>query len=708
MKYCILGLFITLHFSAPAQKIDRDALYPVMQKIRAKWPKNKFPELIYNECIEGDCMEGNGTRLVLNGLTMEDSRYYFLLTLSKGKFEQQGKIVTGKRYDIKLHVTTDDKKNFVPVGNYDFSDTAFLDKYYMGEGRSVNNKWDGEVKTPAFAKRFPDVKARKTIYSDNQLEWMDVDLPAGHRFKSFKGRVHVSGDFISGKAVLANGDVYEGFFFKNDFFGPGKLTAKNGKTRQGIWQFDSLLIDTPVELASFLTEETLPSKASTDYNFKTYFFGKENYNPAFYGGSVANNIANGWGLSEFYWSQQVNHQRGIVYGQWKDNRLDGLGIVMVRPNVGQLTYAPHNGNTLFNDINYYTGIFKNGELVQGGRVYTHYNTHYNKELTYRDLVKLSFSDGVLVQTGKFISMYGIEGCGMQQKSYGLDQNDRFTPDQILEGYFKGGNVTGFYFENDKTRARKLESLHYTAPYQLTEAIVKGAENDNEFCIDAIRTLKPQYIAGMRKKLQGDIAAAEEAKKPPPPFNPYAHLPAEQQIYASETDYANVDWDALGDGRRAQPGYTTRENIAFLEEVSKDVRKYLNETYTRNGSTYKRYSRSRLTPGNTFIHSGQQLNIAGTNVPIIILHYCQYTGSDAKAKVTVSYDGKKMEDNKVLKGGNCEMITQCSNKICKTSCTGSFEFDKFVNTSYALWLERQGNWSGSRMYWVVLVDEANRK
>lgn len=709
MKFCILICCIIFCSTLSAQKIDKETLYPTAQKIKAKWPKKYgWPEIVFNECLEGNCMEGEGTRLTYNRMIMEDSRYYLFFTLSKGKFEQQGKVVTGKRYDFKLHFTTDDKKNLVPAGGYDFSDPAFLEKHFLGDGRSANGKWDGEVKTAAFAKRFPDVKVRKLVYADDQLQWMDVDLPAGHRFNSFKGRTFVSGDFLSGKATLANGDVYEGFFFNNDFYGTGKLTTKNGKTKQGIWQFDSLLIDTPIELASFLTEEALPGKAATDYNFKTWLFGEENSNPDFYGAPVVNNTANGWGLSKFYWRQQSNHMEGIVYGQWKDNKLDGPGIIVVTPAFYQLRYGAHNGNSRFNDLNWYAGIFKNGELVQGTRIYTNYTTYANKGMTETELHKISLDNGILVLTGKFRDKYALQGCGMRQKSYGLDQRGRFTPNDILEGKFAdNNNVTGYYFENDKDRTRKLEALRYTAPHILTEAIVKVAEADNDFCIDAIRTLKPQYIAGMRKKLQADIAAAEEAKKPPPPFDPYAHLPAETRITATSADYAKVDWDALG--YKAEAEQTTREHIAFLEEVSKDVRKYLNETYTRNGSNYKRYARSRLMNTNsTFVHSGQDIQIAGTKVPIIILHYCQRAGSDAKAKVSVSYEGKKLENNQVLTGNNCNMETQCSNRICKTTCTGAFEFDKFTNHFYTLWLERTGNWSGSRMFWVVLRDESATK
>lgn len=689
-----------------AQKIDREDVYPIVQKIDAKWPKSSFPKLEYNDCLEGNCMEGDGVRLQFTGMIMEDSKYFLFFTLVKGKFEEQGKVVTGKRYDFKLHFTTDKKRDFIPVNKYDFTDVEFLEKYYVGEGQSVNNKWDGEVLIPAFVKRFPDYKARKVVYRNNLLQWMDVDLPANHRFKSYKGRTFITGDFLSGKAVLANGDVYEGFFFQNDFFGPGKLTMKNGKVRQGIWQFDSLMVETPIQWQSFLSEAELPAKASTDYNFKTYLFGQQNFNPAFYGDPVVNNIANGWGLSEFYWSQQVNSLRGVVYGQWKDNKLDGPGIIVVTPEFNQLKYGAHNSNSAFNELNYYTGIFRNGELVQGSRIYTTYNTQANRDLDDREIFKLN-TNAIQVYTGSFRDRYTIEGCGSHQKSYGLDQQGRYTPDQIIEGKFVNGRPVGFYFESEKNPSRKLETLRYTTPHQLTEEIVRGVENDNDFCMDVIRTLKPQFIAGMRKKLQADLVAAEEAKKPPPPFDPYKHLPAETKITATSADYANVDWDALG--FKAEETQTTREHIKFLEEVSKDVRKYLNETITVRGQTYKKYARSRRISSNSSVsnvHSGQELNIAGTKVPILILHYTQYTGSDAKAKVVLQYEGKKLEDNKILTGGSCNMVTQCSNQICKTQCTGSFEFESYQNRHYTLWLERTGNWSGSRMFWIVLKDQTS--
>ena len=184
------------------------------------------------------------------------------------------------------------------------------------------------------------------------------------------------------------------------------------------------------------------------------------------------------------------------------------------------------------------------------------------------------------------------------------------------------------------------------------------------------------------------------------------MPFESKQPATAADFARVDWDALG---FKAPSEATVEYINFLEQVSKDLRTYLDERITVRGATYKKWERSRQVNLNGSVgnvYGGQELNIAGTNVPILILHYCERAGSDAKAKVVVKYEGKNLDDNKVLSGGSCNMITQCDNKICKTQCTGAFEFEKYTNHFYTLWLERTGNWSQSRMFWVVLKDQTS--
>jgi hypothetical protein len=201
---------------------------------------------------------------------------------------------------------------------------------------------------------------------------------------------------------------------------------------------------------------------------------------------------------------------------------------------------------------------------------------------------------------------------------------------------------------------------------------------------------------------------EEAKTSPAPAPPAVSLkptrPPEEMFYAGEADYANVDWDALG-RRPPEPGYTRPSAIAFLEEVSKDVRKYLNETFTKNGATYKRYRRSREVSngGNNTAYSGQDVTLSGRSTPVVIITYCQNFGADARAKVTVDYAGYgKKTEKTILTGATCNVVTKCSAKICKTTCNGNIELD--FGSSKTLWLMKEGNWNGlERVYWVILAD-----
>jgi hypothetical protein len=218
-----------------------------------------------------------------------------------------------------------------------------------------------------------------------------------------------------------------------------------------------------------------------------------------------------------------------------------------------------------------------------------------------------------------------------------------------------------------------------------------------------RFIKGVYVEG---SAPAPVVKKDEPTKVSPAKEPALKSkptrPPDEMFYAMDADFANIDWDALG-RRKEEPGYTTGAKIAFLEEVSKDVRKYLNETYTYNGSTYKRYSRSREVEGNYSVYSGQDVQLNGKKTPVIILTYCQNFAYEAKAKVSINYDGNgRKTDNTVLTGATCNVVTDCYSRICKTTCNGAIEVES--GSSKTLWLMREGKWNGlERIYWVVLAD-----
>jgi len=216
-------------------------------------------------------------------------------------------------------------------------------------------------------------------------------------------------------------------------------------------------------------------------------------------------------------------------------------------------------------------------------------------------------------------------------------------------------------------------------------------------------IKGVYVEGSAPVIRKEgPSVTATPQKPVPVAAPKTTRPPDEMFYAQESDFANIDWDALG-RRKLEPGYITGAKIAFLEEVSKDVRKYLDETFTHNGSTYKRYSPSREVEGNTTVYSGQSVKLYGKNTPIIVLTYCQDFRYEAEAKVSINYNGDgRKTDNTILTGANCNVVTQCNSRICKTTCTGALEVES--GGSKAVWLHRVGNWNGlEKIYWVVLTD-----
>lgn len=225
-----------------------------------------------------------------------------------------------------------------------------------------------------------------------------------------------------------------------------------------------------------------------------------------------------------------------------------------------------------------------------------------------------------------------------------------------------------------------------------------------------RFIKGVYVEGstltaeVKKEVQPVTPSPPKiVKTDPPVVKPKPTRPPDEMFYAQEADFANIDWDALG-RRKFEPGYFRGSDIAFLEEVSKDVRKYLDETFTHNGATYKRYSPSReVTSSNGTVYSGQDVKLYGKTTPVIILTYCQKFRYEATAKVTVNYNGDgKKTDKTILTGANCNVVTQCNAKICKTTCNGALEVES--GGSKTLWLLREGNWNGlEKVYWVVLTD-----
>ena len=314
----------------------------------------------------------------------------------------------------------------------------------------------------------------------------------------------------------------------------------------------------------------------------------------------------------------------------------------------------------YGDMVLYTGEVKNGKANGHGKAFIYFNE-------------------VTDTTNQHLGVY--EG---EWKDNAFHGKGSLHPN--FDGYSSGKTVYRGDFENGKYHGQgKLWPMYNDFKEGRFD---KGVYIENSAPVATVKNEAP----AVNKPPAAPAAKPGSSTRPPG-----------EMFYAQAEDFANIDWEALG-RRPQEPGYTTGAKIAFLEEVSKDVRKYLNETYTKNGATYKRYRRSReVESNNQTVYSGQDVQLTGRSTPVLILTYCKNFGNDATAKVSVNYAGYgKKTDNTILTGASCNVVTQCNGNICKTACNGSIDLE--FGSSKTLWLNKEGNWNGlEKVYWVVLAD-----
>jgi hypothetical protein len=466
------------------------------------------------------------------------SGYTLYGRILKGKFSEAGKHFNGKIYYFKLPADGFKKEKELRItAPLDITNEAALKPLYFAEGSmSFFNAtgfsggkiewphswgWDGEVKdAPLLVNAFPGAEIHKAMFDKGAIRWIDVSLPVQHRFIRYTGHTFASGDFMFGKAQLDNGDVYEGFFLKNSFHGPGKLTKRSGKILQGIWQIDSLAQKVAVEFPAALLQAELTKPTQLNMSAPTEWNASGLRD--FYG-EVVNNEASGWGYLKI-----DNAVPKFAYGYWQHNQLEGAGIYFPTPTARQLSYQAGNKTTWQNDFWITTGVYKNAKIVTGTELVTDYSVYANMEIPETDVQRLSF-EKILLSTNP------LQGCGMQMEFwYSNGYEARPTVFNLKEGYYIDGKLTGFYFENDKEKKRSYEFLRfldYHRNWKITEDLVKSAETSSNFCFEAISSFKPLLVAEMRKTLASNIAAEAWEKSP------------EGQAHKRQVEIANREYEA---------------------------------------------------------------------------------------------------------------------------------------------------------------------
>jgi len=499
MKWLYIIVFLLTTLAVNAQKkTDPAELYPVFKSIKVKLASS------LNECINGNCTEGEGIKLMMGNLENKYGAYTLTGTILKGKFSEGGIRFNGKVYKFKLPAGGDKKEKELRIGTpLDMTDEAAMKPFYIGEGSYYMGPnqwgytwpgewgWDGEVKDlPALSPLFPGGQIHKAGFNKTVLSWIDVELPATNRFIRYTGHTLASGDFMFGKAQLDNGDLYEGFFLRHSFHGPGKLTKRSGKILQGIWQLDSLMQDVAVVFPESLLQPVLPKPAKFNISELN---GMDVYAsaPSDFYGEVVNNEASGWGLWKTKYTKGNGDANddvdGFAYGYWKHNQLNGPGIYF--------TTAIHQ------EFWVNTGVYKQGKIVHGHSLVAEYSIYSSKAHYKHGFPELYVSHFKL-------STDPLQGCGVYMEvdyRSGYEFKPRLS--KIIEGYYSNGKLSGFYFEDDKEKKRSYEFLKFPGYHQnwkFTEDLVKSAESSTNFCFDVISRYKPMLVAEMKNVLAKNI------------------------------------------------------------------------------------------------------------------------------------------------------------------------------------------------------------
>ena len=583
---CVLAALVL----TAQKKNDPSELYPVFKSIKIKWDKNtdflSGPTNV-DECMNGNCSEGEGVRLVTGDV---EYKYGYSLygTILKGTFTAGGTRFNGKVYHFKVPVGGYKKEKELRLSTpLDITSDSSLKPFYTGEGEysmepaQWNRGWDGAVKdVPALAKVFPNATIHKAMLRKGGISWIDVDLPENHRFIRYTGHTFASGDFMMGKALLDNGDLYEGFFLRHSFHGPGKLIKRSGKILQGIWQLDSLTQEVAVVFPPALLQAVLPAptpfKISNINNLDVNSFRHSateistTETSDFYG-EVVNNEASGWGLWKTRFTNQNADSRddidGWAYGYWKHNQLEGPGIYFTTPRAGQLSYAG-NPTTFMNDFWIRTGVYKNGKIVQGNLLTADYSVHANKDIPVHDIQRLSFDKMTLVTDP-------LQGCAMKMDfDYSWGYGAKPTIFHIYEGYYNNGALTGFYFDNDKEKKRSYEFFGFSGyhrSWKYTNDVLGAAEKSNDLCFEAMSRYKPLFIAEMKKKLASDLAAEAWEKSPEgQAFKRQAAIDNERYAEQRKKECA-AEFAKIGVKGRT---YTYRAELVILQDYDCDKKEYI--------------------------------------------------------------------------------------------------------------------------------------
>ena len=235
-----------------------------------------------------------------------------------------------------------------------------------------------------------------------------------------------------GKIEYYGGDVYEGEFQKKKPHGVGKMTYKDGRVREGIWN------DGEIEY-----------KGQLNKHWKPHGKGKWFYPNSTYDGEWQNGKKHGEGTAK------MSDGSGWYKGGWKNDLPEGDGTFKYSYGIytGGIRAGKGHGNGVMTYTNgdTYKGQWKNGRKDGKGKLKFHNGDEYEGE----------FSNNKLHGKGKYTFAAGeyIIGEWKEGKKFGVFQ--KIVRVEVIEQV---------YYENDKL---KVDS------YVKRERDTSNEDTDNE-------------------------------------------------------------------------------------------------------------------------------------------------------------------------------------------------------------------------------------
>jgi hypothetical protein len=431
--------------------------------------KNTFPVYKKNAeykqgCISGDCNNGKGIYFDMNIWSMGDERgnnkvsRHVYLKFYIGKFEENGKVFTGKKYvhftTIEYKAINSQRSQFVQSKNLDL--TWFLEESSITkgiptvEGRMIATIYNGgrtylpdgncTIRFMRHSLANETYAQLKGVYNKGIPEYVDIsryEKQTKFKAKVFSGLAISTEMYREGKIysrVQNNNDLtdstsyYMGELLGNIRHGRGFI-VENGIVKQdGFW-----FLNKPVDMGQFNDEDFISYQNLQKGNLDNVFILDQTGQ---YTGTLQNNKPHGFGTFTNKWF--------TYHGYFKDGLPEGVGTFTL--------YEPQSGGgNIQYEVKTFVGVFKSGKFHKGQ--YAYVSLYHSRDYEYfKDLDTYSGYMGYYamngsIHSGTFNNSGLLEGNGSIDRisfyDYSSNRTNEYKITFMTYGNFKNGVLHGW-------------------------------------------------------------------------------------------------------------------------------------------------------------------------------------------------------------------------------------------------------------------------